>query len=139
MLGAYLFRLLYCFSTTLLFFDKKTHLIPLVTMMAGILNVTLVSIFALTLNFESAVYAFVLSMSFFVIFVFYNNIYYEMNYFKELVVIISLIIFSSYINKNYSFTTQNYIYSALVLILFYYLVKSGKISSKHVKKTLKRS
>ncbi|MCG9597823.1 oligosaccharide flippase family protein [Vibrio sp. Isolate25] len=140
MVGAYLFRLSYCFSTTLLFFDKKTHLIPVVTTIAGIINIILVSTLATTLSFDSAVYAFTCSMLFMSLFyAIYNKLYYKVSYFKELMTIISVITFSSYVNTNYSFITQNAIYSFLVLVFFLYLMKSGKINPKHIKEILKRS
>lgn len=78
-LGAYLFRLVYCFNTTLLFFDKKTMLIPKVTLVAGALNLAGVYMLCVYLGYLAAIYSFIASLIFLaVFFTVYNKVVYGM-------------------------------------------------------------
>jgi O-antigen/teichoic acid export membrane protein len=45
LLGAYLFRGLYCFAANSIFFEKKTKVIPIITLTAGLINIGLNIIF----------------------------------------------------------------------------------------------
>jgi O-antigen/teichoic acid export membrane protein len=139
MVGAYLFRLSYCFSTTLLFFDKKTHLIPIITTIAGLLNVVLVLIFITSLNFTAAIYSFISSMFFMAFFYsVFCKIYYRINYFRELFSSVLVIIFTTYVNTNYSFMWQNFIYVTFLLVGVLTMVRKGMISFNYLHKFYQR-
>ena len=67
-LGAYLFKMIYSFNTTLLFFDKKTMLIPKVTLVAGALNLASVYFLSVYLGYVAAIYSFIASLMFLAVF-----------------------------------------------------------------------
>jgi len=98
MLGAYLFKSLYSFSTAVVFFDKKTALMPLVTLIVGGVNVFIVIMFSENYGFKIAVYSFSFSlflMSMF--FTIYTNKIYEVGFVFENIKICLLIGLYSYV------------------------------------------
>jgi len=132
-LGAYLFRLLYCFATTLVFFDKKTHLIPVITTIAGIINVVIVVSFSEVFGFKVAIFAFTFSLFFMSTFYsIYCSLKYKVHFIAENFYIILLICICSSVGYSFDFITQNLIYFMTLLFLISVMIKKGLINYKFV-------
>ena len=138
-LGAYLFRLLYCFATTMLFFDKKTRLIPLITFFAGVFNVVFVYMLSDHLGFASGLFAFFLSMFFMCSFyTTYNKIYYKISYLKDYLKIILVLLFSYYVKIQFEFNSQCIIYSILISFIIFIILRKKIIDLSLISKFLRR-
>lgn len=127
-LGAYLFRLLYCFNTTLLFFDKKTKLIPVVTIASGLINVLIVFSLSAEFGYVTAIIGLVASMAFMAVFyTLYNALLGGLSGVKEFVSVSTIVLIAGIAPL---IVNREYIYPLSILFILLYgawLVISGKM------------
>jgi len=120
--SAYIFRSLYCFSSSGLFYEKKTGKVAIITIIAGLVNITLNLLFIPTYGIMVAIYTTI--FSFFLTFVMselisYKIYYLQLNIKKNLFIVgymFSVIIFSLYLNGSFfEFGIIEYLYKLSVL------------------------
>jgi O-antigen/teichoic acid export membrane protein len=122
--SAYVFRSLYCFSSSGIFYEKKTGKIALITIFAGIANITLniylIPIYGIMIAIYTTIF------SFFITFVMseimsYKIYYLQLNIKKNIIIVtymFSAIFFSLYLNNNFhEFGYIEYLYKMIVLMI----------------------
>jgi O-antigen/teichoic acid export membrane protein len=124
--SAYIFRSLYCFSSSGLFFEKKTGKIAMITIVAGLanigLNLWLIPIYGLMVAIYTTIFSFFLTflmaelMS-------YKVYYLQLNVKKNFLILIYLfssILLAININENFKeFGYLEYIYKVLIFYSVY--------------------
>jgi O-antigen/teichoic acid export membrane protein len=121
--SAYIFRSLYCFSSSGLFFEKQTGKIAIITIISGlvnlVLNLWLIPIYGLMVAVYTTIF------SFFITFLMAELISYKVYYIqldmkKILLILIYLfgsIVLAIYINKNFKeFCYLEYVYKLSILL-----------------------
>lgn len=122
--SAYVFRSLYCFSSSGIFYEKKTGKIALITIFAGIANITLniylIPIYGIMIAIYTTIF------SFFITFLMseimsYKIYYLQLNIKKNIIIVtymFSAIFFSLYLNNNFhEFGYIEYLYKMIVLMI----------------------
>ncbi len=122
--SAYIFRSLYCFSSSGLFYEKKTGKVALITMVAGLanigLNLLLIPIYGIMVAIYTTIF------SFFITFVMaelmsYKVYYLQLNIKKNILIVgymFGAITFSLYLNDSFlEFGFIEYFYKFIVLII----------------------
>lgn len=140
--SAYIFRSLYCFSSSGLFFEKQTGKVAMITIVSGLanigLNLWLIPIYGLMVAIYTTIF------SFFLTFVMaelmsYKVYYLQLNMKKNLLILVYLfgsIILAININDNFKeFGYLEYIYK--VLVLFAGLFIGYKLDLLSIKRLMK--
>ncbi|QKJ22266.1 lipopolysaccharide biosynthesis protein [Poseidonibacter lekithochrous] len=122
--SAYIFRSLYCFSSSGLFFEKKTGKVAIITIFAGVANIGLNIVLIPHYGIMVAIYTTI--FSFFITFLMSELISYKIYYLKLMskknIIIVSYmfisIFFSLYLNKSFlDFGLIEYLYKFIVLAI----------------------
>jgi len=120
--SSYIFRSLYCFSSSGLFYEKKTGKVAIITIIAGFVNITLNLFLIPTYGIMVAIYTTI--FSFLLTFVMselisYKIYYLQLNLKKNILIVgymFSAIIFSLYLNGSFfEFGIMEYLYKIIVL------------------------
>jgi O-antigen/teichoic acid export membrane protein len=122
--SSYIFRSLYCFSSSGLFYEKKTGKVAMITIIAGFVNIGLNLLLIPTYGIMVAIYTTILS--FFITFIMAELISYKIYYLqlniKQNILIVgymfAAISFSLYLNKSFfEFSYIEYVFKIIVLMI----------------------
>ena len=122
--SAYIFRSLYCFSSSGLFYEKKTGRVAMITILAGLINIALNILLIPYYGVIAAVYTTI--FSFFITFIMSELMSYKIYYLqlsiKKNIFIVGYmfisIFFSLSLNKGFfEFEYIDYVYKVIVLII----------------------
>lgn len=122
--SAYIFRSLYCFSSSGLFYEKKTGRVAMITIVAGFANIGLNLLLIPTYGIMVAIYTTI--FSFFITFIMaelmsYKIYYLQLNIKRNILIVgymFSAISFSLYLNSYFlEFGFIEYFYKFIVLII----------------------
>lgn len=120
--SSYIFRSLYCFSSSGIFYEKQTGKVAIITILAGLVNIGfnlwLIPIYGIMVAIYTTIFSFFLT---FVMaeFISYKIFYLQLHMKKNLIILtylVSTIIFSIWLNKSFfEFGYLEYIYKLLVI------------------------
>ncbi len=144
--SAYIFRSLYCFSTSGLFYAKQTGKVAIITIIAGLvnigLNLWLIPAYGIMIAIYSTIFSFFLTYVLSEI-ITYKIYYLQLSIKKNLVILIymfSTIVISLYINKSFfDFGFIEYLYKVFLLsvgILLGYKLELLNLNVLKIKKGL---
>lgn len=141
---AYLFRSLYCFASSGLFYAKKTNRVAIITLIAGVVNIALNLWFIPTYGIIAAVYSTVASfaISYLLAGLLSHRVYYLKLYtVKHFIVIgyvIITIVISQWFNANFhSFGIESYIYKIIVIATGVFLGYKINVMNFHFLKKIR--
>lgn len=140
--SAYVFRSLYCFSSSGLFFEKQTSKVAIITIISGLanigLNLWLIPIYGVMVAIYTTIFSFFLTFVMAEL-ISYNVYYLQLNMKKNLLILIYLfvsIVLAINLNENFKeFVYLEYVYK--VLILFTGLLIGYKLDLLNIKRLMK--
>lgn len=122
--SAYIFRSLYCFSSSGLFFEKQTGKVAMITIIAGLanigLNLWLIPIYGIMIAIYTTIFSFFLTYIMAEL-ISYKIYYLQLSIKKNLIILVymfGVIGISIYLNKSFfEFGYVEYLYKVLIIII----------------------